>query len=661
MGAVKKREKRDLALQEFFSEIYPKIKEEKGPDHFVFVMGTVESDRYRYYEMAEGRESVREAPDPRSIVFTALETTQPIVANMVSESFIYNPEVDNPFDFSVENITAIPLVLYSEEKQSVGVLLLYKKKKFLKERLIRIKKTVDKAVASHRKMLWNYVGEREEKRPSKNFDRIELEKANNFFSSVIHDIRTPMNAVMGFLELLGEEAEGQQKEYINAAYKSSEMVIALINDVLDISKLSMGKVDMDFHFFSPMDELENTALLFYHSAIKKGIDFLVWFDPKIPFAIKSDPYRFKQIINNLLSNAIKFTPEGGEIALELHYDEQRDSLTVEVRDTGIGISEEAQKHIFQPFRQASESTSGQYGGTGLGLSISKQLAALLGGELSVRSAEGRGSTFSLTIPCRTVRGTPASIEVRAGTIAPICFVRGKKGTGGHLKYFKKYFEALEIPYREEESDALDALIDTLPEQTVYILVEADYTHPNFSKIQSRIAERLIVLETSLFPEIPDPNEALTMLHLPIFPKRLFRVILQKSHKESVEKRESAQCRPRRVLLVDDNIINLKLMREVTRRLGHEVYTAENGAKAVELFDARRVDVVLIDKNMPVMDGTEAIRRIRKLEGGSEAMIFGLTGESDPGVLKEMIDAGADDILGKPVKIDRLKQVMCRER
>ena len=201
-------------------------------------------------------------------------------------------------------------------------------------------------------------------------DSIEenIGRQQEFFSSTIHDIRTPMNSIMGFLELLNlDESDIKKREYIDLAYKSSQTVATLINDVLDISKIEAGKLDINIQFVSIIQEFENLSLLFSYMTSKKKIDFISCYDPIIPYIIRTDIARIKQIIGNLLSNAIKFTPIGGYIEFKIRYNEGSDSITISIKDNGIGISKEQQKNIFRPFGQASKATSTQYGGTGLGL------------------------------------------------------------------------------------------------------------------------------------------------------------------------------------------------------------------------------------------------------------------------------------------------------
>ena len=490
----------------------------------------------------------------------------------------------------------------------------------------------------------------------------ELDQANQFFSSVIHDIRTPMNAVMGFLELLEEDAKPKQKEYINAAYKSSEMVVALINDVLDMNKISMGKIDINNHFFSLLEVMENTALLFYHNAVQKGIDFIIYYDPHIPYLIKSDSFRIKQILNNLLSNAIKFTDTGGMVVMEFLYEKTNDTLVCKVSDTGIGISKKAQEDIFKPFTQANSETSGQYGGTGLGLTISKQLATLLGGELHLKSKKNKGSEFSIHIPCNSIENTGISIDINKDILPMIYIIDGELSQNRYILYFKKYFESFNIPHKIISEK--DALKHSNQEENIYLAMKLNYSSSTCKNLITHLDNRLIILETDVFSDIVKFSQNITILEMPIFPEKIFNALttIIKGNSDNYDNKKlqsKIQNKDKCILIADDNPINLKLTEEVIRKFGFKSKSVKNGQEAVNIFQKEEniFDIILIDQNMPILTGTDAIKIIRSLPGGEKPYIYGLTGDSDEETNKDMKEAGANAILHKPIKLKELEKVL----
>ncbi len=599
----------------------------------------------------------------KSILYTVSESGHPNIINHVEDSFIYHEESDNPLGHPVQSIAALPCY-FSDQPHVFGVIMLYKLKGtegFFQKELLEVthQKLLEGLNQNQKvlKKLLSSAGIRTTKVETAEQKKNEIQRANQFFSSVIHDIRTPMNAVMGFLELLQEEATPKQREYLTAAHRSSEMVVALINDVLDVNKLSMGKVDLNEHFFSLMDEVENTALLFYHSAVKKEIDFIFYFDPNIPYVIKSDPFRIKQILNNLLSNAIKFTPKGGQVIMEFAYEETNDTLIARVIDSGIGISESAQKSIFQPFTQEDSETSGKYGGTGLGLSISKQLAELLGGGLFLKSTKDKGSEFSIAIPCNAIYGTPPSLNITEDEIPMVYLIEGQKSKHRYIKYFSKYFQQMNLPHK---AISIEEALQNSDEMAIYLGIRIDYESDAFNKLLKQRAERLIILETELFSDMQNIPKSTVVLEMPIFPKKLFSTIASIHKGEHQEQKPDKEPeRSKHILIVDDNLINLKLTQEVIRRFGFTSESAKDGQEAVEKFKSSDIpfDIIVIDKNMPILSGSEAIKQIRTLPGGDLPSIYGLTGDADEETTREMIDAGADEILHKPIKIEKIREII----
>ena len=638
-------------------------------DYMISIGSRIHKDKIIVYE-TEGKVKRHYLPiyNEHSLVNIVFKSLQPDIINHIEDSFLYNQKSDNPFAYDISRVAILPCY-FEADKDVFGVIILYRKKK-----LNNFFKKED--ITTMQQLVFNYLNLNKKKYKrilrriqNSNFhnkkinDKKELNQANQFFSSVIHDIRTPMNAVMGFLELLEDDAEEKQKEYIRTAYKSSEMVVALINDVLDINKITMGKLDINYHFFSLLDVMENTALLFYHNAIEKGIDLVIYYDPLIPYLIKSDSFRIKQILNNLLSNAIKFTDKGGMILLEFLYEEKSDKLICSVSDTGIGIPQNAQKNILKPFRQATSATSAQYGGTGLGLSISVHLVKLLGGEFFVKSKEGKGSKFSISIPCNSIEDTGISIDIDE-ELPMIYLINGDLTRNRHIKYIKKYFERLNLSHKIITQE--EALKHTNYKDNIYIAMRLDYSKSVCENITTSFRKRLIILEIDIFTDRMKCPEDITILDMPIFPHKLFDILTMINNgvtkeSETIKLENQISNQEKHILIVDDSLINLKLTKEITKKLGFLSTIAQDGQEAVDIFKEKGdiFDVILIDENMPVMNGTEAIKIIRSLTGGDKPYICGLTGDSDEEVNEAMKNAGADDILEKPVKVSEIKEVLYR--
>ncbi len=602
-------------------------------------------------------------------ILTAFNTRMPLIINDVTNSFLYNKHIDNPFKFKVENIALVPLYKDTCGTCMLGCLMMYQqpgsKKIFYKKDLESIEKQVG---------ILALKSDQEEDLATKSLVCIEekspevleykLNAAYQFFSSVVHDIRTPIGAVMGFLELMEKDVNDVTlKEYIYAAHRSSEMISALINDVLDFTKIESGKLELDKHYFSPMEEFENIAMMFYHTAKKNKIDFTIYYDVDIPYIILSDPYRIKQILNNFISNALKFTPENGTVNLSFLYDKTNDTLRIDVTDSGIGISEDAIEQIFKPFQQASKMTSGKYGGTGLGLTISKQLADMLDAELEVKSKVGEGSTFSLILPCHTIAGTPASLnreKLELVSHASIYCMKDDKTDIEYLKHVKQYFDKLKIDLKIIAVDDLDMI----EENGILLCIEKNYESSYFEHCYQEFASRLVIIESSMFMESKQAFGEAVLLHRPLFPHKLFDAIagllketgtIQNVNKQT----DTTEKKVLNVLIADDNIINRKLMQEVLKKYHTVPLSAADGNEAVEIFNENPIDLIFIDEQMPGMDGSEAIRLIRRTEKGKDIPIYSLTGVSEEGAVNKIKKSGATDILLKPIKNEVLQEIILK--
>ena len=604
--------------------------------------------------------------DVESLIITALKSSFTLTVNNVNNSFIYNESIDNLLNIDIKHLMIIPLACNSGKGIIWSFVILYKvsSSSFTKDEVHSIKeflyKSSDIITNKHNDITCQHA--KEEQCINSNSLQIlrdKIERQQQFFSSTIHDIRTPINSVMGFLELLKLDEEDLSKnEYIDLAFKSSQTVNTLINDVLDISKIEAGKLDINIQFTSIVQEFEELSLLFSYMTSKKKIDFIVCYDPILPYIIRTDIDRIKQIVGNLLSNAIKFTPIGGYIEFKIGYNNKNDSATISIRDNGIGISADEQRHIFTPFKQASKTTSSKYGGTGLGLSISKELTHLLGGELKIDSKKDEGSIFYFTIPCKTVPYTPETIDrnrfkdISLNIFSPRNYIEQKR-----YDFICKYFSRLNIKYNVIDIKSISILEENRVDKEVFILIDSSTNDNDNENRQSiDIKKRLIVIsDENIYKKHTSDN--ISILNTPIKISALFdniesNIIL----KDEIKKIKDIDIACN-VLIIDDNKINLRLMGEIIKKLCHIPYLLDTGSKLSEVLDNNNIDIVFVDQHMPDIDGDKVIKEIKRHSKCSNTLIYGLTGSTQKEITQKMLDAGAVSVLTKPIHLDTIVKIL----
>ena len=363
---------------------------------------------------------------------------------------------------------------------------------------------------------------------------------SDFLAVMSHEVRTPMNAVIGMTSLMLDTAlTEEQRGFVETIRASGESLLTLLNDALDYSKIEAGRVELETLTFDPSDEVRQVVDLMRGAAHGRGNVLRVVIDPDLPAALKSDPGRIRQVLLNLVSNAVKFTRDGVvEVRVSAAREDARTWLRVDVIDTGIGIAAEALPRLFQPFTQADASTTRRFGGTGLGLAISRRIAALLGGDVSVVSEPGHGSTFTLRVPVTPVASSGEQARPMRATL------RGS-------------------------------------------------------------AQRL------------------------------------------------------RVLVAEDNAVNQKVIALMLERMAHRVDVVGNGAEAIEALARAPYDVVLMDVQMPELDGVTAVQRIRASEHGGRTPVIALTANADGDEERRCLEAGMDDFLAKPVRREVLEATLSR--
>ncbi len=606
--------------------------------------------------------------DTKSILTITLKSQYSMIINNVNKSLIYCPKIDNLSNKEIENILMIPVIV-PKINIYLGTIIYYhtkgSKEVFKKNTLEKIEKFILFFLELVTRYKSNLLGIEKDYFPAICKDMVskletKIETSQNFFATMVHDIRTPMNAVLGFLQLLEEdEKDTEKKDFIQTAISSGEMITLIINDLLDHSKLESGKIDLNTHYFSIMEILEKTAKLFFHTSYKKNIKFITFFDPNIPYLIYSDSYRIKQILNNLLSNAFKFTPEGGTVKFEVYYEKDDDALLINIIDSGIGIKEESLKDIFSPYKQANKNTSSQYGGTGLGLAISQQLSVLLGGSLNVKSKEGKGSKFFFAIPSQSIPCTPQSINIQNKDELNIMIFELDVNDEFYQR-LKCYLTHAGLKYTILNSKSLDILSNENKKNECFFLI----TNNTFSKKYklddtfNESTKNIVVINTDMSTKMAYSTKNIYSINLPMLPTKIFNAVKYLTERKEVSVdniNKSISTEAKHILIVDDNAINLKLMREIILKLNHIPYLAENGNIAMDILQKHEnITFAFVDQHMPDISGTETIKQIQKYKHLS---IYGLTGSDDINTKQEMIDSGAISVLIKPLDLNAFRKLL----
>ena len=500
---------------------------------------------------------------------------------------------------------------------------------------------------------------------------------SQFLANMSHEIRTPMNGIFGFLELLNHSQLSQeQREYIREAKSSSETLLHLINDILDLSKIESGKLTLEIMNFKLRTAVEDATSLFVPTAYEKHLELHTLIKANVPDEVRGDPSRLRQILNNLISNALKFT-ENGEVSIVVETIEETNgfaTIKFEVKDTGIGINEEDAEKLFKPFAQADASTTRKFGGTGLGLAITRELVTIMEGTVGIESVPGQGSTFYFTARFEIVNEKTACCEYASLENVNVLIV---DDNDNNRKIVRSYLEDAGCKVMEAQSGdkAIAAILNNAYTENKIQLVLADYQMPGMDGYELATTLNTIPstkdLKLILLTSVAQKDDA-TKAREQVFSGYLTKPIrrgellncmaivlgLKRDTEEGQQvvtkytHSENQSVLKPKILLVEDNEVNRKVIIATLKSHDMTCDVAIDGKEAYQVVLKKDYDIVFMDCQMPVMDGFEATERIRNAEGSNKhTKIIAMTANAMAGDREKCLRVGMDEYISKPIDFE----------